>query len=220
MSIYSIYMITNKINGKSYIGFDSNYPKRIFEHFRESQKTKRNTKFYNAIRKYGWDNFDHCVLYQSKDLNHTLNEMENFFICEFDTFHNGYNSTTGGERGFSFLPEVKKKLSLAAKANPLSEESRKKISEKLKNVPKSYEQKLKTSNTLKGHSVSETTREKISKSLIGKKYKKRTEEHSRKLAIARTGKKLSEELKKKISEKTKEAMARRKLLMITQESQS
>lgn len=216
MSIYSIYMITNKINGKSYIGFDSNYPKRISEHFHESEKSNRNTKFYNAIRKYGWDNFEHCVLYQSKDLNHTLNEMENFFICEFDTFHNGYNSTTGGERGFSFLPEVKQKLSIAAKGKTLTEESRKKISEKQKGVSKSDEQKMKTSETLKGHSVSENTREKISKSLIGKKYKKRTEEHSRKLAISRTGKKLSEELKKKISEKTKEAMARRKLSMINQ----
>lgn len=95
MIIYSIYKSVNKINGKVYIGFDSQWPKRKREHKSSSKKLKN--KFYNAIRKYGWENFDWQVIYQSTDGNHTLNVMEQYFITEHDSFHKGYNSTLGGD---------------------------------------------------------------------------------------------------------------------------
>jgi group I intron endonuclease len=78
MKIYTIYKSTNKNNQKSYIGFDSNWPKRKNKH--KQLFSKKNTKFYSAIKKYGWDSFEWTILYQSKDKNHTLNEMENFFM--------------------------------------------------------------------------------------------------------------------------------------------
>jgi len=49
--IYSIYKATNKINGKSYIGFDSKWPRRKHKHHFEYKE--RTSKFYNAIKKYG-----------------------------------------------------------------------------------------------------------------------------------------------------------------------
>lgn len=217
MSIYSIYKIQNKLNGKCYIGFDSNYPNRIKDHIAESKKSRRNTKFYNAIRKYGWVNFDIYVLYQSKEFEHTLNVMENHFIMENDSYCNGYNSTTGGERGFSNHDYVKRKISYKNKGKKLTSEQKEKISRMQKGVPKSEEMKNKVSNTLKGHTVSEETRNKISKAILGKS-KPRTEEHQRKLAIAITGKKRTPEQRQRISEKTKEAMARRKLKSISQEA--
>lgn len=217
MSIYSIYKIQNKLNGKCYIGFDSNYPNRIRDHITESKKSRRNTKFYNAIRKYGWENFDITVLYQSKEFEHTLNVMENHFITENDSYHNGYNSTTGGERGFANHDCVKRKISDKNKGKNLTLEQKEKISHIQKGVPKSEEMKNKVSNTLKGHTVSEETRNKISKALLGKSNP-RTEEHQRKLAIAITGKKRTPEQRQRISEKTKEAMARRKLKSISQEA--
>lgn len=95
MSIYSIYKIVNNINGKIYIGFSRNVEKRICDHIQQSKKS--NLKLYNAIRKYGWSNFSFEVLYQSKDANHTLNDMERHFIEEYDSFRHGYNCTAGGE---------------------------------------------------------------------------------------------------------------------------
>ena len=48
-SIYSIYKATNTINGKVYIGFDSNWPNRQNEH--KYLLNTRNQKFYYALRK-------------------------------------------------------------------------------------------------------------------------------------------------------------------------
>lgn len=100
MNIYTIYKATNKTNGKCYIGFDSNWPNRIKNHSHKYKKT--NTKFYDSIKKHGWENFVWEVIYQSKDLDHCLNKMETHFICEYRTYHgfsdcNGYNMTLGGE---------------------------------------------------------------------------------------------------------------------------
>ena len=77
MNIYSIYKATNRVNNKSYIGFDSKWPRRKTGH--KDSYLKEDTVFYRALRKYGWDNFDWEIIYQSKDLVHTKNEMENHF---------------------------------------------------------------------------------------------------------------------------------------------
>jgi group I intron endonuclease len=102
MPIYSIYRVTNKINNKVYIGFDSMWPRRKHNH-KQYLKT-RTGKFYSALKKYGWDNFQWEIIYQSKDGQHTLNVMENFFINQYDSFQNGYNETLGGEGTLGWIP--------------------------------------------------------------------------------------------------------------------
>jgi group I intron endonuclease len=114
MKIYSIYKATNKVNGKSYIGFDSNWPNRTYGHKRESLKCNSNYKFHRAIRKYGWKAFEWEVICQSLDGKYLLNTMEGYFIQYYDTFENGYNMTLGGDGtlGHIVSEDHKKKLSL------------------------------------------------------------------------------------------------------------
>jgi group I intron endonuclease len=96
MNIYTIYKATNLINGKVYIGFDSNWPKRKLEHIRQMKYL--NHAFHNAIKKYGLEKFRWDILYQSWDRKHTLSTMEPHFIEEYCSFgKNGYNMTLGGE---------------------------------------------------------------------------------------------------------------------------
>ena len=121
MNIYSIYKATNKINHKVYIGFDSNWPSRQKEHKRDC-KSKLQIVFYRAIQKYGWDNFEWEVIYQSLDAVHTLNVMENYFItlcnsCITFKNSNGYNMTLGGEGTLGSKRNIafKKKRSALAK---------------------------------------------------------------------------------------------------------
>jgi group I intron endonuclease len=95
--IYTIYKATNKINNKSYIGFDSSWPARKSGHKSRCKNKNTNYKFYKAIAKYGWDNFEWIAIYQSKNYEHTYKTMESHFIKEYNSFENGYNMTTGGD---------------------------------------------------------------------------------------------------------------------------
>lgn len=115
---YTIYKATNIDTGQVYIGFDSSWPKRKTVH--KSASKSGDTKFYRAIRKHGWNNFVWESIYQSENKDHTLNEMEAFFIEQYDSYNNGYNSTKGGDGVFGLV---------------LSEEARRSISEKNK-IPK------------------------------------------------------------------------------------
>ena len=98
MNIYTIYRATNIITGKVYVGFDSCWPKRKREHKGSAQRGEP-YKFYNAVRKYGWNSFIWDIIYQSKDYDHCLNTMEQYFIDEHDSLANGYNSAKGGGKG-------------------------------------------------------------------------------------------------------------------------
>jgi group I intron endonuclease len=150
-SIYSIYKATNTINGKVYIGFDSKWPRRQMVH--KSNHKKILYKFYNAILKYGWENFEWEILYQSKDREHTLRTMEPQFIKEYDSFKTGYNSTLGGEGVFGRI---------------VSNEERKIKSKNMKGKNCYWF----------GKKQSEESNKKRSLSLKGKKKSKRTESHS------------------------------------------
>jgi hypothetical protein len=136
MNIYSIYKVTNKTTDKIYIGWTSrDLFLRQKEHIRESFNKNcpsYKTKFHKAIKKYGVNDFDWIILYQSKDKEHSHN-MEKYFINLHKSNHRniGYNITSGGE-GFcgTRSEENKRKSSESAKKRPLvTEETKKKLSE-------------------------------------------------------------------------------------------
>lgn len=158
MSIYTIYRATNSVNGKMYIGFDSNWPSRISDHKKDYNLSSKSTIiFYRAIKKYGWDNFKWDILYQSKDSDHTLNCMEEYFIKEYNTYvnlknNNGYNMTLGGDGtlGLKWSDDSKQKLK-----KPHSAERRRKNSEAQtgKKLSASTIDKIKKANTGKSRST-------------------------------------------------------------------
>ena len=59
------------------------------------QDEKYQTKFARAIRKWGWEAFEGKVLEEVYEED--LNELEKFYIKEFDSYKHGYNDTFGGE---------------------------------------------------------------------------------------------------------------------------
>lgn len=114
--MYTIYKATNKVNGKSYIGFDSKWPRRQIVH--KCCAGRGDTqKFYHAIRKYGFENFEWEVLEQSEDREFLLNERESYYIDYYDSIKSGYNTTKGGEANKGWKPseETRRKISEANK---------------------------------------------------------------------------------------------------------
>lgn len=99
----TIYKITNKINGKIYIGKTIRNPHtRWLEHIQYSKMPSRyNTPLYLAMRKYGVENFSFKILEDNIDDVDLLNEKEKIAIIKYNsTSHqNGYNVATGGDGG-------------------------------------------------------------------------------------------------------------------------
>ena len=91
-----IYKIYNTINNKVYIGVTS---RTIEERFNEHQsriEERSNIHLYQAMKKYGAEHF----AVEQIDTANTKAEMfekEKYYIKLYDSFHNGYNLTLGGE---------------------------------------------------------------------------------------------------------------------------
>jgi len=145
--IYSVYKITNNVNGKSYIGFTGNTIFERFEqHKKDALKIRDNRKFYNAINKHGVDVWN-IELLESVESAEIAKQKEIEFIEKFDTYYNGYNSTKGGDGNNGII---------------MSEESNAKRSKALKGIAKNY-------TRMHGKIHSEESKKKISESHKGKK---------------------------------------------------
>lgn len=97
MSNYTVYMHVSPSN-KRYIGITS---LDINRRWRKNGKGyKHQQYFYRAIKKYGWDNFQHIIVAKGLD-EETAKWLEVELIREFDTTNqdNGYNISLGGNTG-------------------------------------------------------------------------------------------------------------------------
>ena len=94
---FCIYMHTNIITGKQYIGLTSKgIEKRWRSHIAFAKKHNK-YYFHRAINKYGIDSWKHEILEDNIKNIEDANMLEKFYINKYDTFNNGYNSTTGGD---------------------------------------------------------------------------------------------------------------------------
>lgn len=92
-----IYCITNKINQKKYVGKSTiSIEKRWDEHCRDARKERCEKRpLYSSMKKYGNENFQIELLGEYSEID--LDFYENYWICELDTYKNGYNATLGGD---------------------------------------------------------------------------------------------------------------------------
>ena len=160
-----IYIITNKINNKFYIGQSNDIFRRFMEHKNLNKKGCR--LLHAAIKKYGVENFKFEILEECTIEN--LDRKEIFYI---EKLQPEYNISLGGQgaKGHSVSEDVRKILSEKSKEqwDNLSEEGkRKRIINNLK-------------GPAKGHSVSEETRIKLRLVSLGKIQSQETIERRKK----------------------------------------
>ena len=124
----TIYCIKSLLCDKMYIGQTIRKVEyRIKEHFNleklEKETRKKSVKLFNAMKKYGKENFIWGIVDVCYDNQEKLNEMENYYINKYDTIENGYNLREGGANG-SLNEETKTKISLAIKGRKATEEEK------------------------------------------------------------------------------------------------
>lgn len=156
MNLCTIYLLRSPSN-KVYIGQTKrDIKKRLWEH----QNNKDSVLLYNAIKEYGFDNFQVEILIYCNEIH--LNEYEKKFIALYKSiFPNGYNIRSGGAAGSIHCDESRLRMSLS------------KLGEKNHNFGKVRTEmaKLNISNSKKGEKHH----------FYGKKL---TEEHKLKCAIS------------------------------------
>lgn len=182
-----LYKITNKINGKCYIGQTTDFKKRIHTHI----YTKSSSLIHKAILKYGKDNFIYEVLFR----RHTtfIDVSETVAIKYYNSLvPNGYNLESGGCINKKHCQNTKLKMSISKKGKKILKLSlvRKGKPHPHKGVPCTAETKLKMSIALSGR-------------IPWNKGKPMADAQKIKCSLAQKGKKLSKEHKDKIALSTK-----------------
>lgn len=144
MKKWAVYVHINKENGKKYVGITSK--ENPNHRWNSGRGYQENTHLYAAIQKYGWDKFEHIILYSGLS-EQEAKSMERRLIAKWDTQNPkfGYNMTSGGDGTPDFHPseETRKKLSEARKRENLSEETLRRRSEALSGRKFSDEHKRK-----------------------------------------------------------------------------
>lgn len=185
-----IYITTNKVNGKSYIGkktFDEN---KLWINYLGS-----GTNLKRAIKKYGRENFERRIIvyaFTSKDLD----ELEKYYINKFNAVENDmfYNIASGGDGGNTLKGLSKEKL--------MDRNRKVSIGNKGKKVPDSVVAKIRATKIKNGTLKSNLSEEGLQRLREAAKNRKRTkEEIEKQLATKRKNGNmcLSEEAKLKIS---------------------
>lgn len=195
-----VYKITNKTNGKCYIGITTcGLSQRWAKHCSTARCSGKKV-FHRAIRKYGAENFIVESIDNTAKSLEELYSKEKEYIKQYNTFdsHQGYNCTDGGEL-FIMTSEERLKRSKRMLGRKLSEETKRKISETKKLNPTiiTDEYRKKISETSKGRIFSPESIEKRAQKLRGQK---RTDEQKHKMGLKNIGRILSLERKKQISE--------------------
>jgi len=196
---WCVYIHTNKINGKKYVGQTCKKPEIRWNN---GVGYKSSTYFFSAIKKYGWNNFDHEIIAENLT-KEQADELECFLIKKLKTINAkfGYNLCDGGSRGKQ-NEATRLKMSQIQKGKkrpPRSEEYRKKLS-------KAQKKRLSdpTKNPMYGKKRPDTAEfNRRTKTGI-----KQTQEHIQKRVLKNTGQHRTREEKEKMSIAAKKRWAK------------
>lgn len=149
-------MHVNKANGKKYIGITSQSAKG---RWKRGAGYKQQKRFYCAIQHYGWDGFDHYVLFDSLSKEEAeVKEEELIKEHRSNDLSFGYNIENGG-RTNKLSDEQKEHLRIVNTGKKHTEETKKKMSESHKGMSSAW---------LTGRKQSEELKEKRLRHMKGK----------------------------------------------------
>ena len=120
-----IYFFKNKLDNKYYIGQALCIRKRFQNHYFNIIHHKHPNPLYNAINKYGLENFEYGIIGVIRTSNTDLSKIKKVldkyeieYINKYNSYKEGYNKTQGGDcgvLGYKMTEEQKKKIGECSK---------------------------------------------------------------------------------------------------------
>lgn len=198
----TIYKITNKANGKCYIGqttwgFEHRYGcsgdsdiEKVYNTYKSKKERGEhiNNHLFSAIEKYGFCSFVVEKEFDTALSKEELDKKEAYYISKFNCIDNGYNNKEGGAHG-KFSIEARKKISVSTRerireqGHPSLGKARSEASKaRMRDAQRLY---YMTHNSHRlGATMSDETKKKLSDAHTGKTL---TEEHRRKIGVHSKG---------------------------------
>lgn len=201
MTTWAVYIITNKANGKQYVGITKNLKRRWHDHKVANGSAPA---LHAAIKKYGIEGFVFSHLCDAFDFESAC-DIEQMLIQQHNTKSPyGYNLTDGGEGvvGRSMSKEekeVRRAISLAFTKSLSPEERSAKFGVKGRKLTSEQKEKISASNKGKnlGKKPSDEVRAKMSAAQKAKPRKPLSEETKQKIRQSLLGRKMPESEKPK-----------------------
>ena len=201
-TVSGIYGLRNKVTNKWYIGQSRDIHGRWDRYYKNLQ-CKKQRKLFNALCKYGYDNFEKIVLEKCGEPEWILDYREMYWIKYYNSFLDGYNLTEGGKYSI-MTADTKKKIGDSKRGKKLGPMTKDHIANRTKaqrgmKRTDAFIEKLKSANTGKKHSTE--SKLKMSNHI-------KTEDHRNKISSSLRGRKLSDEHKNAV----RVALEKRKLM--------
>jgi group I intron endonuclease len=218
-----VYVYRNTLElDKVYIGSTATLSKRAARHQSEVAQGKVSCpRFYNAVRKYGWSQYQFGVLEYVSNTSDLI-MREQYFLDLILPYYN-VNKLAGSMRGFKHSVEFSEKIRTARLGKKHSADTKEKIS-------RSLLKKQSSNNSLDDHirchsQPDEDTLSKMSKAIVASHTKPKrsslSKEHRLKLSKAMLGNKLAVGKRAPLSEehkaKIRDAMIGRKRAPLSEE---
>ena len=140
---YIVYVHTLRRDGRRYVGITRRTPK---QRWHNGKNYSNNPYFYNDIKKYGWDAFEHEIIYTGLSKDEAC-EIEKRLIKQYKTQQHdyGFNVGNGGEGAESVSESTRRKMRRARlgvspwnKGVKMSKEQRAALSKSRKENPSRY----------------------------------------------------------------------------------
>jgi group I intron endonuclease len=191
-----VYSITNKVNGKQYIGITKRSVGERWNGHLTKSKRGSSMAIHAAIRKYGASSFFVEQIASARTWDDLLATEVAAIIDRGTSVPNGYNVSPGGRgnAGYIASPETRAKISIAVRASLTPERCAAISARQLgRKMPESFAPKIRAANKGKVRTVEQRAR--VSAGRIGMKF---TEGHRRNIGLASKGHVTSDETKEKL----------------------
>lgn len=178
--VKGVYCLTSP-SGKRYVGVGMNY-KGINERWSAymNLRCKGQINLYNALKKYGPENFKFEIILQTDDADRAYS-LEKQLICFWNLVEKGYNISIGGKSpmlGKKHSKETKEKIRKANTGKKYSDTTKEKLANNYHNKTDTEKEKfinrIKEANTGRRNSIEHN--EKIRQSRLGISRSKETKE--------------------------------------------